>query len=90
MAFDNLGFITLGPAGGTDIPADTSISINLSSGADSGAQFLAAHLVFGAGTVMADRQAASRWDDGTLHYRADFHNLERRAVSFTLTGGGLV
>jgi hypothetical protein len=87
MAFDNVGFFTLAPAG--QVNSTTAAGVTF-GGADRGAQYVGPHLIFGPGTVLVDQQRTVRHDDGKFDYNATFRNLENRFVSFTLTGGGFI
>lgn len=87
MAFDNIGFFTLSPAGdpgGGDVQQH-GVTFG---GADHGAQYVGAHCIFDSNDiVLVDSQIVVK-DASGFSYLATFHNLTNATVSFTMTGGG--
>jgi hypothetical protein len=87
MAFDNVGFFTLAPAGdpgGGDVQQH-GLNFDFQ---DHGAQYIGAHCIFDSNdTVLVDSQIVLK-DARGFHYFATFHNLTSSSVSFTMTGGG--
>jgi hypothetical protein len=89
MAFDNIGFFTLSPSGnpgGGDVQQH-GVTFN---GEDRGAVYVGVHMEFNPGTILVDSQITLKDPNGRFSYFANFHNLTKAPVSFTLTGGGFV
>jgi hypothetical protein len=87
MAFDNVGFFTLSPAGNPG-GGDVQQHGVTFGGADGGAQYVGAHCIFDSNDIiLVDSQIVVK-DASGFNYLATFHNLTNATVSFTMTGGG--
>ena len=82
MAFNNLGFGTIGPG-------QTQRWFYRFGGADHGAQYCMAHPLNPGGSLQVNDQTKERRNDGTITYWVTIRSIGGVTTNFSLSGGGL-
>jgi hypothetical protein len=84
MAFNGVGFGTLGPG------STTTWWYKYGGSGDKGAQYAMAHPLNPGGSLRVTNQTKKRENNGTITYFVTIRNIGSVTTNFNLSGGGLV